>query len=393
MVIAFADLLESLSAAPVILRHKPSAVEVMDKSILDNTRQNARARPDSQLRSSKAIRRPRCASNSTPTARKICRRACARSKKICARGISATTTATKPTRAKQARIWSLREAALGLSMAMKGDAKSISFVEDTAVAPERLSEYIGRFLELLRTPWNHRGNLRARFGRLPARAAGGQSEDRGRACASSKPSRTRWRIWCWNSAARFPASTAMAWCAARSCGRCSATTLYEAFREIKRTFDPLGILNPGKIVDAPPLTSNLRFGASYQTPRQSADLVRLFANTAEWAARSKCAAASARAARSLSGTMCPSYMATRDEAHSTRGRANVLRLAMTGQLGESGLGDEGVYEVLDLCLECRACKSECPVGVDMAAFKSEFLADYWKPPRHAVAAKALGNIH
>ena len=82
--------------------------------------------------------------------------------------------------------------------------------------------------------------------------------------------------------------------------------------------------------------------------------------------------------KKLEGTMCPSYMATREEAHSTRGRANVLRLAMAGRLGEAGLGDEGVYDVLDLCLECRACKAECPVGVDVARFKSEFLADYWR---------------
>ena len=88
--------------------------------------------------------------------------------------------------------------------------------------------------------------------------------------------------------------------------------------------------------------------------------------------------------KKLDGTMCPSYRATLEEKHSTRGRANVLRLAMTGRLGEAGLGDEGVYDVLDLCLECRACKAECPVGVDVARFKSEFLADYWR--RHGVAA-------
>ena len=84
--------------------------------------------------------------------------------------------------------------------------------------------------------------------------------------------------------------------------------------------------------------------------------------------------------------MCPSYMVTQDEAHSTRGRANVLRLAMTGRMGEAGLADEGVHEVLDLCLECRACKSECPVGVDVAKFKSEFLAGYWE--RHGLSASA-----
>ena len=86
------------------------------------------------------------------------------------------------------------------------------------------------------------------------------------------------------------------------------------------------------------------------------------------------------------GTMCPSYMATKDEAHSTRGRANVLRLAMTGQLGDAGLSDQGVHEVLDLCLECRACKQECPVSVDVARYKSEFLAGYWE--RHGTSLRA-----
>ena len=97
--------------------------------------------------------------------------------------------------------------------------------------------------------------------------------------------------------------------------------------------------------------------------------------------------------KTLDGTMCPSYMATREEAHSTRGRANVLRLAMAGRLGEAGLGDEGVREVLDLCLECRACKAECPVGVDVARFKSEFLADYWRRHGTPLRARVLGHVH
>jgi Fe-S oxidoreductase len=91
--------------------------------------------------------------------------------------------------------------------------------------------------------------------------------------------------------------------------------------------------------------------------------------------------------------MCPSYMATREEAHSTRGRANTLRLAMAGRLGESGLGDDGVFEVLDLCLECRACKAECPVGVDVARFKSEFLADYWRRHGTPIGARLIGHVH
>jgi Fe-S oxidoreductase len=86
-------------------------------------------------------------------------------------------------------------------------------------------------------------------------------------------------------------------------------------------------------------------------------------------------------------------MVTRDEAHSTRGRANTLRLAMAGQLGDQKLSDEGVHEVLDLCLECRACKSECPVGVDVARFKSEFLAGYWDRHGMSAAAQAFGSGH
>ena len=152
--------------------------------------------------------------------------------------------------------------------------------------------------------------------------------------------------------------------------------LYEAFRDIKRTFDPDGIFNPGKIVDAPPLTANLRYGPAYRAAQPAT-----FFDYSEYGgmagAVEMCSGLGA-CRKTLDGTMCPSYMATREETHSTRGRANVLRLAMAGRLGEAGLGDEGVREVLDLCLECRACKAECPVGVDVARFKSEFLADYWR---------------
>jgi Fe-S oxidoreductase len=96
--------------------------------------------------------------------------------------------------------------------------------------------------------------------------------------------------------------------------------------------------------------------------------------------------------KKLAGTMCPSYMATLEEAHSTRGRANVLRLAMSGRMADAGLDDEGVREVLDLCLECRACKSECPVGVDVARLKSEFLAGYWERHGTPLRVRALGQI-
>jgi Fe-S oxidoreductase len=160
---------------------------------------------------------------------------------------------------------------------------------------------------------------------------------------------------------------------------------------VKRTFDPDGIFNPGKVVDCPPMTRNLRYGAGYVTPRPET-----FFDYDEYGgmggAVEMCSGLGV-CRKTLDGTMCPSYMATKEESHSTRGRANVLRLAMAGRLNESGLGDEGVKEVMALCLECRACKAECPVGVDVARFKSEFLADYWKRHGTSLRARVLGHIH
>jgi Fe-S oxidoreductase len=168
-------------------------------------------------------------------------------------------------------------------------------------------------------------------------------------------------------------------------------TIYEAFREVKRTFDPLGIFNPGKIIDAPPITNNLRFGASYRaaTPATTYFDYTEYGNFA--GAVEMCSGVGA-CRKKLSGTMCPSYMATREESDTTRGRANALRLAMSGQMGESGVGDEEVYKALDLCLECRACKAECPVNVDMARYKSEFLAGYYARHGTPLQARALGNV-
>ena len=136
------------------------------------------------------------------------------------------------------------------------------------------------------------------------------------------------------------------------------------------------MLNPGKIVDAEPLTANLRFGPSYVTP--------VVPTSFDFSAERGIVRAAERCTgigecrKRRQGIMCPSYQATGEEQHSTRGRANVLRLAMTGQLGLQGLTDRAVKEVLDLCLECKACKSECPTKVDMARMKAEFLHQYYR---------------
>ncbi len=389
MVAMFADLLEALAATTAILRHKPSAVEVMDKAILDNTRQNAAL---DRIRNSFIVGDPGatlCIEFYGDRAEDLPPRLRALEEDLRAQRFGyAYHSETDP--AKQQRIWSLREAALGLSMAMKEDAKSISFVEDTAVAPERLSEFIGRFLKIIEGHETTAGiYAHASVGCLHVRPVVNMKTEEG--------------VRKFESIAQAVADLVLEYGGALSgehgdglvrapfMRQMFGPVLYEAFREIKRTFDPLGILNPGKIVDAPPMTANLRFGAGYQTPKPKS-----WFDYSEYGglggAVEMCSGVGA-CRKKLSGTMCPSYMATRDERDATRGRANVLRLAMTGRLGESGLGDDGVYRVLDLCLECRACKAECPVGVDMARFKSEFLADYWSRHGTPLHARALGNIH
>ncbi|MEP6960821.1 MAG: FAD-linked oxidase C-terminal domain-containing protein [Acidobacteriota bacterium] len=388
MVIGFATLLEALSAAPVILQHKPSAVEVMDESILNNSRQNAAL---DRLRREVITGDPAatlCVEFYDDTKEALPPRLAALEKDLRSRNLGESYRAeTDP--AGQQRVWSLREAALGLSMAVKEDAKSISFVEDTAVAPEKLSEFIGRFLEILKAHGTTAGvYAHASVGCLHVRPVVNMKTDEGVAKFESIANAVAVLVLEYGGSlsgehgdglVRGPFMRQM-----------FGDTLYEAFREIKRTFDPHNIFNPGKIVDSPPMTQNLRFGSKYKAinPQTFFDYSE-FGGMA--GAVEMCSGVGA-CRKKLSGTMCPSYMATRDEQDSTRGRANVLRLAMSGKLGEAGLGDEGVYKVLDLCLECRACKAECPVGVDVARFKSEFLADYWKRHGTPLHARALGGI-
>ena len=390
LTIEFDDLLDALGATPALLEHRPSAVEVMDRFILDH----ARASPALDAVRRAVLRGDTpgallCVELYADDAAELPGRLEAIERDLLARGIEARTSrALDP--AAQARIWQLRQSSLGLSMAMKGDAKSVSFVEDTAVAPERLRDYIARFLEIVRRHGSTTGvYAHASVGCLHVRPVVNLKTDAG--------------VHQFEAIANDIADLVLEFGGALSgehgdgivrgpfIERMFGSELYAAFRAIKQTFDPTGLFNPGKIVDSPPLTTNLRYGAGYRTPDP-----RTFFDYGEHGGLGRavemCSGVGA-CRKTLDGTMCPSYMATRDEAHSTRGRANALRLAMTGRLGESGLGDDGVFKTLDLCLECRACKAECPVGVDMARFKSEFLADYYGRHGTPIRARVLGRIH
>ena len=387
MVIGFDRILESLSAAPVILEHKPSAVEIMDRAIIDNTKQNDNL---NRIRSKYIAGDPAatlCVEMYADKKEDLPPRMAALEKDLRARKLGATYYPEFDI-PSQARIWSLREAALGLSMAVKDDAKSISFVEDTAVAPEKLSEFIGRFLTIIDTHETTAG--------IYAHASVG--------CLHVRPvinMKTAEGVRKFESIAQAVADLVVEYGGALSgehgdgyvrspfMRQMFGDVIYDAFKEVKRAFDPNNILNPGKIIDAPPITTNLRFGAKYRA--KSPETYFDFADYGGFAGAVEMCSGVGACRKKLSGTMCPSYMVTRDEKDVTRGRANVLRLAMSGELGDAGLAQKGVYEALDLCLECRACKAECPVNVDMARFKSEFLAHYYKEHGTPLSAKALGG--
>ena len=394
LTIEYDNLLDALGETPAILAHDPSAVEVMDHSILDHARENPAL--DAMRR---AVLETDCGAllcvelyGDSP--QEIRPRLNRLESNIRARGV-ARHTACAVAAADQARIWKLRESSLGLSMAMKGDAKSISFVEDTAVAPEKLRDFIERFLEVIRRHGTTAGvYAHASVGCLHVRPVVNMKTAAGVQQFESIANEIAGLVLEYGGALSGEHGDGLV--RAPFMERMFGAELYEAFRTVKRTFDADGLFNPGKIVDAPPLTANLRYGADYRTPEPAAAFDH-GEHGGLGRAVEMCSGVGA-CRKTLSGTMCPSYMATRDEAHSTRGRANTLRLAMNGGLGngggprDTGLGDREVYDVLDLCLECRACKTECPVGVDMARFKSEFLADYWRRNGTPLRARVLGHI-
>jgi FAD/FMN-containing dehydrogenase/Fe-S oxidoreductase len=397
LAIQFGHLLDAMAATPHLLTHKPSAIEVMDSFILDHTRQNPALHRQRETFIEGDPGALLCVEFYGDHASELPPRMQAAEEDLRSRGLGDRFVHAVDA-AQQARIWGLREAALGLSMAMKDDNKSLSFVEDTAVAPEKLRDYIARFMEIVRSHGTVAGvYAHASVGCLHVRPVVNLKTEEGVSKFVSIAEAVARLVLEFGGALSGEHGDGMV----RSpfIRQMYGDRIYEAFRTIKQTFDPDNLLNPHKIVDPPPLTANLRYGAGYQTPKP--DVYFDYKGFGGWGHAVEMCSGLGACRKKLEGTMCPSYMVTREEQHSTRGRANVLRLAMAGRLGEAGLHEDGVKEVLDLCLECRACKSECPVGVDMARFKSEFLASRWErmggPPfavralAEASAAAKLGS--
>lgn len=370
LVVQFGELRAALEAVCPILEHQPAAVELIDDLILTAARRNP------------AMARRRWFLDGDPPALLVCELFADEEAELSRRlraleadlrrrtGATSCRVITQP--AQQADVWEVRRAGLGLLMSRPGDRQPYAFIEDTAVDPARLPEYIGRLDQLLTEEgveqtghYAHASvgclhvrpvlNLRRRedierMQRIAERVStlvlefgGTMNGEHGDGIVCS--------LWL---------------------EKLYGPRIVAAFKQIKQAFDPYGILNPGKIVGPLPMHTNLRLDDTlvFQNPTTTLD----FDTFGGLAGLANMCTGVGVCRQTLAGTMCPSFVATGDETHTTRARANALRMALANRGLLQGLADPALDEVMDLCLSCKACKTECPTGVDMTRLKAEWLA-------------------
>ncbi len=293
------------------------------------------------------------------------------------------------TAARQADIWLVRKVSLGLLMSMKGDFKPLPFIEDAAVPVEHLADYVTQIEDF-------------------CQGLGSQVAYYAHASAGCLHIRPLLNVKLAAEVAKLPQISDFSVKLVRDYGGAMSSEhgdghsrswqgqqfygpeLYELYRRVKKIFDPQNLLNPGDIVDAPPMTEHLRYGEKYRVAAV-ADHLDFSADQGFAGAIEMCNGAGI-CRKGSGGTMCPSFMVTQEEEHSTRGRANLLRAGLSGLLPAESLLSERMYDALDLCIECKACKSECPSSVDMAKIKFEFLARYYQQHGVPLRARAMAGI-
>ncbi len=279
-----------------------------------------------------------------------------------------------------AQVWALRNAGLGLLSNVPGDAKPVCVVEDTAVDVRELPVYIKEFNEILKKYDLYAVHY--------AHAGSGELHLRPLIDLKTKKGQQLFRTIAQETATlvkKFRGSLSGEHGDGRLRGEFIQQMIgkenYELLRQIKYTFDEAGIFNPNKIVDTPPMDTSLRYEANQTTPNfktvfdfsKDLGILRL---------AEKCNGAGAcRKTHITGGTMCPSYMATRNEKDSTRARANILREYLTHSHKPNRFDHEEIKEVMDLCLSCKGCKAECPSNVDVGKLKAEFLQQYYDANR------------
>jgi FAD/FMN-containing dehydrogenase/Fe-S oxidoreductase len=274
------------------------------------------------------------------------------------------------------KVWDLRKAGLGILSNMPGDAKPVSVIEDTSVAPEKLENYISDFNEILaKYKLECVYHAHISVGELHLRPILNLKDP-----ADVKMYRTI-AIESANLVKKYKGSLSGEHGDGRLRGEFISIMvgpeIYEWFRDIKNVWDPGGIFNAFKIVDTPPMNTFLRYEPG--VPVKDIDTIFDFSQDRGYLRSvEKCnGSADCRKTEIIGGTMCPSYMASRNEKMTTRARANILREMIINSRKKNPFDHQEIYDVLDLCLSCKACKSECPSNVDMAKLKAEFLQHYY----------------
>ena len=386
-VVHFEDIFGASEAVQHILEHGPSSIEIMDNNVLERSRASA------NLGSNMAFVEGNpgailvvefygeTEAELTDKATKL--------QNDMERLGHGYATVNMLDRAAQASVWAVRKQGLGLLMSMHGDAKPLPFVEDTAVDPGNMGDFVRRFDEIVRNHgteaayYGHASvgclhirpvvSLKTRDGVDKMLSISDEISDLVKDFGGSLSGEHGDGIvrGVWNEKMFGP-------------------EIYKLFQELKSTFDPDGLMNPNKIIDCPPMDQNLRYGPDYRAPSMPTKLD--FSIDTDFAgAVEMCNGMGA--CRKLEGHMCPSYIATRDEEHSTRGRANLLRAALSGKLPEGTMTSKRLYEAMDLCIECKGCKAECESGVDMAKMKYEFLDQYHKANGTPLRNRVFGHIN
>ena len=271
-------------------------------------------------------------------------------------------------------VWLIRKKGLGLMLGMKGNKKPLAFIEDAGIPTDVLPEYIDKVLKVCRN-----NNTEAA---MYAHASVGVIHVRPILDLRLEEDIIKFKNIA-DETFKLVMEYGGSWSGEHGDGLVRSFYLKEYFgdqvygvlKEIKTLFDPKNLMNPGKIIDAQDIDQNLRYGSSYKD--QELETIYKYRSDGSFGNAVHMCTGVGECRKILGGTMCPSFKATRDEEHSTRGRANALRLAMSGQLGDEGLASDRLKDTMDLCLSCKACKSECPSNVDMAKLKSEVLQKHY----------------
>jgi FAD/FMN-containing dehydrogenase/Fe-S oxidoreductase len=289
-----------------------------------------------------------------------------------------------------AQVWSVRESVLGAVAIQPGKKPNWEGWEDAAVPPNRLGSYF-RTLFALMAEYGYSSPLYGHFG-------DGCVHMRMDFDLETEPGILKYREFI-DRAADIVIDHGGSLSGEHGDGQSRGVLLpkmfgpelMEAFREFKRLWDPDLKMNPGKLIDAREPHQDLRLGADYR-PQQPATYFRFPHDGGSLASATLRCVGVGACRKEEGGVMCPSYLVTREEKHSTRGRAHLLWELLQGEVLEGGWKNEDVKEALDLCLSCKACKTECPANVDLAAYKAEFLAHYYEGRTRPMAAHAFGRI-